>query len=104
MPPIIILQADHGPGVLTDFNSIEDTCLPGRYSQFSAYYLPGMDLQKIPGDITPVNLFRIIFNEYFGTRLPMLENANYWPRYELAIYDLEDVTASVNNMDHCTLK
>lgn len=103
-PPIIILQADHGPGLLTDFNSLDDTCLPGRFSQFSAYYLPGMDPEKIPDDITPVNLFRIIFNEYFDSELPMLENANYWPKYELAIYDLEDVTANVKSMDHCTLK
>jgi hypothetical protein len=103
-PPIIILQADHGPGILTDFNSIEDTCLPGRFSQFSAYYLPGLDPSKIPDDITPVNLFRVIFNEYFGTTLPLLKNANYWPRYELAIYNLADVTAEVNHMDRCTIK
>jgi len=103
-PPIIILQADHGPGILTDFNSIEDTCLPGRFSQFSAYYLPGLDPETLPDDITPVNLFRIIFNEYFDTGLPLLENAYYWPRYDLAIYDMEDVTDQVDNMDQCVVK
>jgi hypothetical protein len=103
-PPIILLQADHGPGLLTNFNSIEETCMAGRFSNFSAYYLPGIDPQKMPDDITPVNLFRIIFNEFFGTKLPLLENANYWPRYELAIYDLEAVTTDVNSMEHCIVK
>jgi len=103
-PPIIILQADHGPGMLTDFASIENTCLPGRFSNFSAYFLPGMNSRSIPDDITPVNLFRIIFNEYFDTDLPMLENEQYYPRQAVGIYDLQDVTTHVNNKKNCSLK
>ena len=62
------------------------------------------DPEKIPDDITPVNLFRIVFNEYFDARLPMLENAYYSPSYGLAIYDLEDVAANVNKLDNCDVK
>jgi hypothetical protein len=103
-PPIIILQADHGPGMLTDFASAKNTCLAERFSTFSAYYLPGMDPNKIPDDITPVNLFRIIFDEYYGAQLPLLENALYYPREALSVYDLENVTSRVDNGQNCSLK
>lgn len=103
-PPIIILQADHGPGLFTDFASVNNTCLAGRFSTFSAYYLPGMDPEKIPADITQVNLFRIIFNEYFDTNLPVLENKQYYPRQAVGIYDLEDVTARVDDGENCNFK
>ncbi len=103
-PPIIILQADHGPGMLTDFDSSANTCLEERFSNFSAYYLPGMDPNVIPEDITPVNLFRILFNEYFNTGLPLLENAYYYPKQSLAIYDLENVTSLLKRQDNCVVK
>lgn len=76
-PPIIIFQADHGPGMLTDFGSLENTCLRERFSIFAAYYLPGVREGVIPDDITPVNLFRIIFNEYFSTDYSLLPNRQY---------------------------
>ena len=103
-PPIIILQADHGPGMLTDFGSSANTCLEERFSNFSAYYLPGMDSSVIPEDITPVNLFRIIFNEYFHTELPFLESAYYYPKQTLTIYDLENVTFLLKSQENCAVK
>lgn len=100
-PPIIILQADHGPGMLVDSTSISDSCLAERFSIFSAYYLPGMDRDSIPEDMTSVNLFRMIFNEYFGTDLHMLENREYYPRQVDKIYDLEDVTDKIGGVENC---
>ncbi|MEO8355318.1 MAG: sulfatase-like hydrolase/transferase [Chloroflexota bacterium] len=103
-PVIIILQADHGPGMLTDFASASNTCLKERFSNFSAYYVPMIDKSAIPDDITPVNLFRIIFNGYFGTSLPLLENANYYPRQALTVYELEDVTSILDRRENCSIK
>jgi len=99
-PPIIILQADHGPGMLTDFHTSANTCLKERFSIFAAYYLPGIDPEIIPIDITPVNVFRIIFNEYFGSDLPMLERKHYYYQGTNYIFRTEDVTEIV---DSCTL-
>ncbi len=60
-PPIIILEGDHG---YRDGN-------PGQYANLSAYYLPnGYD--KLYPTITPVNSFRIVFDEYFGANYPLL--------------------------------
>lgn len=41
-PPVIIIQADHGPGLFTNLESSANTCLYERYSILNAYYLPGM--------------------------------------------------------------
>jgi hypothetical protein len=103
-PPIIILQADHGPGMLLDSISREDSCLAERFSIFSAYHLPGMDSDIVPDDLTSVNLFRVIFNEYFGANLPMLENRQYFPGQVDKVYDLEDVTAEIGDIKNCSAK
>lgn len=92
VPPIILIQADHGPGLLTDFTSSENTCLEERFSIFSAYYLPNLEHNPIPEEFTPVNLFRIIFNEYFSTDLPLLENRSYYYFDTIKIYHTEDIT------------
>ena len=87
--------------MLTDFRSSENTCLKERFSVFAAYYLPNLNPETIPNDITPVNLFRIIFNEYFQANLPLLKNAHYYYKDNVYIYRAEDVTAQV---DTCTGK
>jgi hypothetical protein len=63
-PPIIVLQGDHG---------LEDN---NRYTNLNAYYLPNgyKDLYEF---ITPVNSFRLIFDEYFGADYPLLQDVTY---------------------------
>jgi len=97
-PPVIILIADHGPGMLTDFTSSENTCLEERFAIFAALYLPGLEGNSIPNDITPVNLFRIIFNEYFSTELPLLENASYYYKDTVYIYRVEDISQDLYDL------
>jgi hypothetical protein len=63
-PPIIVLMGDHG---------LQDT---NRRTVLLAYYLPkGSD--KLYPSITPVNSFRLIFNEYFGADYPLLPDQTY---------------------------
>jgi hypothetical protein len=101
LPPIIILQADHGSGMLTDLASPEHTCIRERFSPFAAYYLPGIGHEVIPSDISTVNLFRILLNEYFETQLPLLESKQYFYKTTQSYYDFEDVTARLG--DACAL-
>jgi hypothetical protein len=101
-PPIIIIQADHGSALFTDFSSAENTCIKERFSPFAAYYLPGMDQKVIPSNITSVNIFRIIFNQYFQADLPLLENRQYYYKGKVYIYRLVDVTSRVE--DECTIR
>ena len=101
-PPIIIIQADHGSAMLTDFESAENTCIQERFSPFAAYYLPGVRPGVIPSDWTNVNLFRILFNQYFDTDLPLLENRQYYYQGRLHIFRTVDVTSRVD--EKCTVK
>jgi hypothetical protein len=63
-PPIIIIQGDHGVPRLTEW----DTAI------LNAYYLPGDGNAQLYGTISPVNSFRVVFNQYFGGQLPLLED------------------------------
>lgn len=92
--PLIILQADHGPGAYLDWESLENSCIRERLSILNAYHLPGgksaQEVGLYPG-ITPVNSFRLLFDAYFGTRLGALEDRSYFALWERP-QDLVDVT------------
>jgi hypothetical protein len=95
-PPIIIIQADHGSGMLTDLTSLKNTCIRERFSPFAAYYLPNAPQNVIPSEMSNVNIFRIVLNEYFHVNLPLLENRQYFYKDTHTYYDFEDVSEQVN--------
>jgi hypothetical protein len=64
VPPVIILQGDHGVPRLPGWN---DTIL-------NAYYLPGNGDTQLYQGISPVNSFRVIFDQYFSGHLPLLSD------------------------------
>lgn len=67
-PPIIIIQGDHGPWMQPH----------DRMTWIlNAYYLPGHN-DKLYKTITPVNTFRIIFDEYFGGKYKTLDDVSYY--------------------------
>ena len=72
-PPIIILQADHGPASMLDQESLDNTNIKERMAILNALYLPGDGDKGLYPSITPVNTFRIIFNHYFGTNYSLLK-------------------------------
>jgi hypothetical protein len=76
-PPIIIIQGDHGPRMSLNFKNpgVED--LEGPFSNFNAFYLPGIDQEVLYPTITPVNSFRIVLNAYFGAGFELLADENY---------------------------
>ncbi len=71
-PPIIIIQGDHGPTVASSSRS--------RMSNLNTYFLPGVDT-PVHATITPVNSFRIIFNEYLGQDLELLDDVSLYSDY-----------------------
>jgi len=66
-PPIIILQGDHGPWLQPK---------PQHFFILNAYYLPEQKTELYP-TISPVNSFRLIFNDYFGGNYDMLKDVTY---------------------------
>ncbi len=90
--PVIIIQADHGPGMLLNTALAESTCHYERFSILSAFYLPDKPDTNIPDDITAVNIFRLIFNTYLGTNFELLPNQQYYSSWAHP-YQFIDVTA-----------
>jgi len=72
-PPIIIIQGDHGPTVPSGPQA--------RMRNLNVYFLPGADKAVYP-TITPVNTFRVIFNQYFGQNLKLLDDVSLYSDYE----------------------
>lgn len=81
-PPIIILQSDHGSGLRHHLNDLESTDLRERMSILNCYYFPNRDYKTLTPRMTPVNSFRIVFNNNFGTELPLLDNRNLFSTYD----------------------
>jgi hypothetical protein len=77
-PPLIILQGDHGPGAFLDQHSNEDSNIYERVSILNAYYLPSEDVSVLYPGISPVNSFRVVFNQVFHTNLMLLEDRSYF--------------------------
>jgi hypothetical protein len=65
IPPIIVLQGDHG----MESNN--------RLKNLEAYYLPVTLKAQIYPTITPVNTFRLILNGLFNRGLPLLDDVSY---------------------------
>ncbi len=86
-PPIIIIQGDHGAGYRYYF--------PERMSILNAYYFPDQNYDALSEDITPVNTFRVIFNEYFGADYEMLEDKSYFADFLNSPYVFDDITDQV---------
>lgn len=81
-PPVILLQADHGPGSRLDWESPEGSDLRERFSILNAYRLPAAEQDALYASISPVNSFRVVFNTYFGARLQLLPDQSYFAYWD----------------------
>ena len=88
-PPIIVIQADHGPSEV-DYTS-------DRVKILNAYYLPDGGEQMLYSTISPVNTFRLVLDYYFGSDYGLLEDASYFSKSESDLLDFEVVP---NICDH----
>jgi sulfatase-like protein len=101
-PPIIVLQGDEGPypdGTTSDafnWHTATRAQLVEKTGILNAYFLPGGRGRSLHASITPVNSFRVILNEYFGTTLPLLPDRTYAHETNDHPYDFTDVTDMMN--------
>jgi hypothetical protein len=96
IPPVIVIMGDHGSRLYSDFAEPANSCISEGFSNFMALYLPGMDPAEVPSNITSVNVFRLIFDYYFGTEFGMLENRYYFFSDEVIAYRFKDVGQSID--------
>ena len=88
---IIIIQSDHGTGFDIDWSNPDESMILQRLSILNAYYAPEISENQFYENITPVNSFRIIFNDYFNGNYKILEDRNYWNN-GFTPFDFSDVT------------
>ena len=74
-PPVIILMGDHGYAAV-------DT----HFENLMAVYLPGKQIPPFYSNISNVNVFRQIFNDYFSGTYPMLPDTSYRIDFKKGIY------------------
>jgi hypothetical protein len=107
-PPVILIQADEGPfptrfqrSVRTfDWTQATQAELREKMEILNTYYLPGVKNPPLDPSISPVNSFRVVFNAYFGTDLPLLPDQHFVFRNETHLYDFTNVTAQVARDEH----
>jgi len=78
---IIIIQSDHGFDFGINYENPSDRSLKQRFSNINAIYSPDADKDIFYEGMTPVNTFRMIFNEYFDASYVMLEDRMYYHPY-----------------------
>jgi hypothetical protein len=91
IPPIIILQGDHGLRLtwwekmqLDEQEQLEDVCLREVFTNLNALYLPDEEHRGAFYDsISPINTFRLIFDAYFGSEMGMLEDRSFFTNLKL---------------------
>ena len=98
-PPIVVIQADEGPYPSAGINNLaklDGKQLKDYMGILNAYYLPGLNYEKVLyQDITPVNTFRVIFNNYFGTNHEILDDKSYIYQDSKHLYKFIEVTDKV---------
>jgi hypothetical protein len=75
VPPVILLQGDHGPNAARPLSP--NLLLREVFGAFGAYYLPAGGDRLFPDSVTLVNVLPRVFNYYLGTGLPMQQDDLY---------------------------
>ncbi len=96
--PIIILVSDHGWQQFASSPPTNEELIQW-YSNFQAFYLPGIDSYESYENISLVNIFRVIFNDYFETDLEILENKVFFVNMNSKenYLDQRDITDIINS-------
>lgn len=82
LPPVILIQSDHGDGHFPKeplpLREATSDLLRARFNAFGAYLVPGAPDTLLYDGISPVNLLPRLFNFLFGTRYRKLPDRSYW--------------------------
>ena len=88
---IIIIQSDHGTAFPMDWENPTEKMKHDRLSNINYILLPDKNENFLYNTMTPVNTFRVLFNDYFGTNFEILEDRVFFSDYEKP-YNFIDVT------------
>jgi hypothetical protein len=94
VPPIIILQGDHGTPTLgydkaPSARAVSPPQARERFSPFGAYYLPDRGGKTFADSVTLVNVFQKVLNFYFGAQVPAAADRLYFSMDERPFWFVE---------------
>ena len=103
--PIVIIQSDEGPhparlrlpNAYFNWFRASEAELREKLLILNTYYLPGVGDDSLYPTISPINSFRVIFNEYFGADLPLEPDRVWVYKQRQALLEFKDVTERVRN-------
>lgn len=90
-PAIIVIQGDHGPGSLLDWDNMNSASYRERFSILNAIYLPDQNYTALNSNLTPINTFRIILNNYFGQNLALPKDRNIFSTWDKP-FEFKDIS------------
>jgi len=85
----VIIQADHVPIIRCRVMMLTTNEV---MRILNAYRFPGDNKSTLYPTITPVNSFRVLFNDYFGAGLPLLKDQSWCSPVRVRPYSWSDVT------------
>jgi hypothetical protein len=105
-PPIIVIQGDHGPASAWldswrrhhRWNTRDAQVYRERLSVLNAMYLPEDGNALLYDSVSLVNTFRLILNHYFGGRLALLPDENFFSEYG-SPYGFSKVTGVMDRVE-----
>lgn len=83
-PFVLIVQGDHGT---FGFGTGDEN---DRTKILNVYYFSDGNYSLLYPGISPINTFRIVFNQYFGSNLPLLPDKTYFSGYD-ASFDFNEL-------------
>jgi hypothetical protein len=93
VPPVILIQADHGHGrlgrKLPPLDRVAPERVAERLSVYAAYSIPGLN-ESVPDTVTPVNAMRLALRVALGLELPALPDESFWSSHRYP-YDFTQV-------------
>jgi hypothetical protein len=70
-PLVLIIEGDHGNRYAEWGRHIREK----QFMNLNTYYFSDKDYSALYDNISPVNSFRVVFNKYFGSNLPLLKDS-----------------------------
>ena len=98
-PPIIVILGDHGPRSTFHWSNPDLTYMKECMTNLISYYLPHGGTSLLDDEESPINIFRVILNHYFGFNYELLENRCYFTplKHHYRFYNVSDRVKNPNN-------
>ena len=96
----MIIQGDTGSAFSGNWDNPSEDLIIERMSNLNTIYFPNGNYEAFSEYITPVNSFRIIFNEFFDAGYTLLEDNMYWSTNDkpYAHKDVSDILLKDNEI------